>query len=324
MDGMQIMGYEGAIWLYRKEKRKRVVTPKELINLAFCLDDYEFQPGVTDVRILGERCMEGGMLELLDNLPDSVAGLIDPVKVGMLVCDGDHGVFTRRGYVYRSADHCHEIYDGEHLPPCGDCHSGIFSLRIEKQDAPDGNSGVWLEMPADGKALQRALLSIGEESFSSCRIAEIKGMIPDFPQQLEGDGDMEKLNILAGRLQGLLQELPGGLMIAKYKAALQLERRWSLDLALDIAANMDCYVYSPDILSPDAFGEYVLQSAGIDTDDPAFRCFDFDVYGRNQLKKAGYVPTLYGAISRSGLDFVHEYTKQAQELAGFAGLSIVQ
>lgn len=313
MDGIQIGAYEGAIRLCMEGKGKKTAALKELINLAFCLDDYEFHPGVTDDRILGKACMEGGMLDLVDDLPDDVAGLIDPAKVGALMRRSDHGAFTRRGYVYRSSHACREIYDGENLPACGESHSGLLSLRIEKADAPDRDSGVWLELPADGEALRWALLSIGEESFDSCWIAEAKSIIPVFQYQLAGDEDIGKLNTLAGRLQELLREPPGSLMFVKYKAVLELEQYPGLDMALDIAANLGCYDFRPDIVSTEAYGESLLQSAGIDTDDPAFSRFDFNAYGGRQLEKAGFVFTPYGAILRNGQGFVHEYTGQAQE-----------
>ena len=114
-------------------------------------------------------------------------------------------------------------------------------------------------------------------------------------------------------------------MLMKYKAALAWElhqEKYSdpdelleidfLDVELDIAANLHCYDYSPDVLSPDAYGEYVLQSAGINTDDPAFFRFDFHGYGERMLEKAGYILTAYGAISRNGQEFVHEYTEPDQ------------
>ena len=99
----------------------------------------------------------------------------------------------------------------------------------------------------------------------------------------------------------------------KYKAVLELEQYPGLDMALDIAANLGCYDFSPDVLSPYAYGEYVLQSAGIDTGDPAFIHFDFRGYGERQLEQAGYVFTPYGAVARNGQEFVHEYTEQEQE-----------
>jgi len=101
-------------------------------------------------------------------------------------------------------------------------------------------------------------------------------------------------------------------MLVKYKAVLELEQYPDLDMALDIAANLGCYDFSPDVLSPDAYGEYVLQSAGIDTCYPAFSCFDFRGYGERQLEGAGYVFTPYGAVTSNGQEFVHEYTEQEQ------------
>lgn len=115
-----------------EEKGERTATLKELINLAFCLDDYEFHPGVTDDRTLGEKCMEGGVLGLVDSLPDDVAGLIDPARVGVLVRRREPGTFTFRGYVYRSSHTCGEMYDGLNLPACGDSHSEIFSRRMSQ------------------------------------------------------------------------------------------------------------------------------------------------------------------------------------------------
>lgn len=318
MDEIQLGTFEGAVKLHMEETGKETVTLKELLNLSACLDDYEFQPGVTNDVSLGRACMEGGMLDIVEGLPDDVAELLDPAKVGKALRNSDHGAFTSRGYVYRgTAAVRRDLYDGEHLPVCGEDHQGLLSLRIEKLDAPDGDGGVWLELPADEKALPWALLSVGEESFDACRIAETKSIIPAFKYQLAGDEDIGKLNTLAGRLRELQREAPDDLMLMKYKAVLELEQCFDLDLALDIAANLGCYDFGPDILSPDAYGEYVLQSAGIDTGDPAFSRFDFRGFGERQIGQAGYVFTPYGTVSRNGQEFVHEYTEQgpSQDMA---------
>ncbi len=314
MDEIQAGTFEGAVQLHMEETGEKTITLKELVNLAACLDDYEFHPGVTNDLSLGKACMDGGMLDLVESLPDEVAGLLDPVKVGEVLRHSDHGAFTPRGYVYRGTTAARQdLYDGEHLPDYREKHSGLLSLRIEKLDAPGTDSGVWLELPADGKALHWALLSIGEESFDTCRIAETKSIIPVLQYQLAGDEDIGKLNTLAERLQELQQEMPDGLMLMKYKAVLELEQHPDLDMELDIAANLDCYDYNSDVLSPDAYGEYVLQSAGMDTGDHAFSHFDFRGYGERQLEQAGYVFTPYGIVSRNGQEFVHGFTGQEQE-----------
>lgn len=52
-------------------------------------------------------------------------------------------------------------------------------------------------------------------------------------------------------------------MHCKYAAALELESCDGLDLALDIAENLDCYDFDPHIYSPKTYGNYILQEAGL-------------------------------------------------------------
>ena len=313
MDEIQMGAFEGAIQLHLEETGQEKITLKEMVNLAACLDDYEFHPGVTNDARLGEACMEGGMLDLVERLPDEVAELLDPEKVGASLRQSDRGVFTSAGYAYRGAVvERQEFYDGEHLPACGESHQGMLSLRIEKLDVPEGDDGVWLELPADEKALRWALTSIGEESFDACQITEAKSAVILLQYQLAGGEDIGKLNTLAGRLRDLQQEAPDNLMLMKYKAVLEMEQYPDLDMELDIAANLDCYDYDPEVLSPDSYGEYALQSAGIDTSDPAFYRFDFQGYGERLMEKTGYEFTPYGAVSRNDREFVHEYTEQEE------------
>ena len=123
-------------------------------------------------------------------------------------------------------------------------------------------------------------------------------------RDLETDEDIEKLNELAKRIQNF----PDNRMHCKYAAALELESCDGLDLALDIAENLDCYDFDPHIYSPKTYGNYILQEAGVDLQDPAFLNFHFYGYGLRQLGKAGHVCTTYGVIRRNEIPFQHEYT----------------
>lgn len=312
MDEFQLGTYEGAVILCERQKEAWSITTKELINLAFALDGYEFRPGVNTYEDLGKICLEGGMMDMVDSLPDEALDMLDPVEVGFRMMRMDHGVFTPKGYVFPNGAVLQEVYDGERLPPYGDSHDGVFSLRIEKADGQDKGGGAWLELPAGAGDIRRALESIGEPSFESCRIAEIKGVISPQRHGHVECGDIEKLDTLAGRLKAM----PDSRALMKYKAALELEQCKDLALALDIAANLGCYDYKPDIVSLSVYGEHVLKNAGIDIEDPAFSGFDFDGYGERSLEKDGLVLTAYGAIARNGQVFAYEYTEQAGEVEG--------
>lgn len=103
-------------------------------------------------------------------------------------------------------------------------------------------------------------------------------------------------------------------MHSKYAAALELESCDGLDLALDIAENLDCYDFDPHIYSPKTYGNYILQEAGVDLQDPAFLNFHFYGYGLRQLGKAGHVCTTYGVIRRNEISFRYEYTAMKSEM----------
>ena len=153
MDADQLRTYEGMLKLHFDSDNRSPMTMKELINAAYNLNCFEFYPGVTDCYELGEICMQGEIPDWMKGLPDEIFEMLDPGKVGASVCHEEQGVFTREGYLFRSAPDGPEIYDGIHLPEQEHCRSGIISLRLERAESPlDADSGVWLELPEIGRA----------------------------------------------------------------------------------------------------------------------------------------------------------------------------
>ena len=75
--------YEAAIQMRQEEKIDVPPTIKELINLCYNLDCYEFRPEIRNDRELGEVCLDGGISDWIDRLSDDVVELLDPEKVGM-------------------------------------------------------------------------------------------------------------------------------------------------------------------------------------------------------------------------------------------------
>ena len=291
MDTLQMETYEAAIQMRQEEKIDVPPTIKELINLCYNLDCYEFRPGIRNDRELGEVCLDGGISDWIDRLSDDVVELLDPEKVGMEQRREEQGVFTSKGYAFPNARSRQDMYDGKHLPDISGISEGIFSLRIVSTQHPE-ETGVWLELPATEREFQWTLNALQERNFKDCIIAE--GRSPISWCDLETDED--------------IQNFPDNRMHCKYAAALELESCDGLDLALDIAENLDCYDFDPHIYSPKTYGNYILQEAGVDLQDPAFLNFHFYGYGLRQLGKAGHVCTTYGVIRRNEIPFQHEYT----------------
>ena len=305
MDEEQLGTFEGAVALRMEEDAENPVTMKELINFTYNLGSYDYYPGVRNDTELGEICIEGEMMDFLKRLPDDVIELLDPKKVGEELRRGDQGTFTLSGYVFRNGEDFQEIYGEGPCPDVPDRGSGILSVRLISLTDPDGK-GVWLELPAGEEDMRQALDTLKADSFDCCLIAENRGSA--LPFSLAGDEDMEKLNLLAERVQ----KFPDNRTLAKYKAALELELCNDLDLALDIAANLDCYSFDQEMFSPARYAEYLLEEAGFDTEDPAFRRFDFEGYGERKLKEIGFASTAYGVVARNEVPFRQEYSAAQQ------------
>lgn len=305
MEKSQLETYEGALQLRRDENIDTPVSMKELINYAYNLDAFEFHPGVMEDYDLGEIAMMGGMFDIVDDLPEEAAELLDARKVGEAMRRSEQGAFTRKGYVFRSSADWQEVYDGVHLPEQPEEH-GEISLWLESAGSiPEGNSGVWLELPAGEQEMQRALASLGETVMDDCVIAKVQSVLPSLKYHLAADEDIDKLNTLAKRLA----EFPDHRMLMKYKAVLELECFPDLDRMLDITQNLDCYDYDSVIRTNGDYTEYLLREAGFDTSDPAFDRFDFVGYGERRLEASGFCCTPYGSVGRNDRPFVPEYTK---------------
>lgn len=132
MDSQQLEIYEGAVELLgqkmMEDGRLLWMTEKSLINLSYNLNCYDFYPGVLCDADLGEVCIEGGILELINNLPDEALELLDPEKVGRYLREKDRGTYTHKGYVLRNTEEFQEVFDGRNLPEMSAELQGTISL----------------------------------------------------------------------------------------------------------------------------------------------------------------------------------------------------
>ena len=310
MDEIQLETYEGALHIQQVADYNTLLSMTDLINTTYNLDSFDFHPGVVSDGDLGEICMTGGMLDLVDNLPDEAADLLDARKVGEAMRRNNQGTFTSNGYVFRGSNNWQEVYDGQHLPEQPEEH-GLISLHlVSANHVLRENREVWLELPADEQAIERALTSLNENSLEECFITDAKSILPSLPYQLAGDEDIGRLNTLAKRIEAF----PDSRTLTKYKAILELECQPDLDRMLDITQNMNCYDYDTVVISDASYAEYLFHEGDIDISDPAFSNFDFKGYGKRQSEGSPCIMTNYGPVSRTEETFVPEYTKPKQEM----------
>ena len=302
MDEFQLEIFAGAVQLRQEENVDVPVTMRELINLAYNLECYEYHPGVTDDFTLGSIALENDLLDTIRGISEDVLDLLDAEKVGMEMRRLDMGSFTETGYIFPNSTQHQELYDGVHLPDIQEIPQGIISVQVVSVYRSE-EKGVWMDLPATEQEMQDVLIQLKESSFDHCLIKE--SVSTAFPYPLAGDEDIEKLNTLAQKIQAF----PDQRTLAKFKAALELEICNEVGFALDVAENLDCYDFDPEVYSPAVYAEDIFREAGIDPDDPAFFRFDFIGYGERLMQQAGHVQTAYGMIIRNENPFVLKYSQ---------------
>ena len=305
MDSIQLETYEAAIQMRQEKNTDAPVGIKDLLNLCYNLKCFEFRPGIINDRMLGEFCLEEDRLDWIHIFEVDVRKLLDPQRVGMDQRKEEMGIFTSKGYVFENALSYQDIYDGIHLPDIDGVAGGIFSLRLVGSQYPE-EQGTWLELPTTDLGFQWVLNRLNERTFDDCIIAESISTVQGL--SVKQTDDIETLNELARRIQ----EFTDDRTLCKFEAALELEQCDSLEQALHIAENLDCYSYDPQMYSMAAYTRYLFRELEINIDDPAFATFDFQGYGERQLGLLESVQTAYGMITRNE-DFLIQAQRNTEQ-----------
>ena len=201
-------------------------------------------------------------------------------------------------------------YDGLCFPEQMKKHGGLIALQLENVNSTNKlKKGIWLELPAEEQVILQAIKTLGTTSFDDCIITGCQSVLPPIDNRFSYDEDINKINLLTKRLVTFSDQ-----KLNKYNAVLSFEYYAELDDLIDLTYNLDCYDYDPEITSPVGYAKSVLQKAGIDTGDPAFRYFDFKGLGLRLLEKHSTVFTPYGIVKRNEKAFKHELTSPYQKM----------
>lgn len=288
---------------------------KDAVNLLLSLPDYEVICPAGSYEQLGEFYLryEAGRPELIPyaNLE----------QIGWNYEDSHLGIFVGDCFVVLPGREPQQVYDGTNLDTLPDTD---WSLRL-LLTSPAVPEGVWLCLPdstieEEGRMdeIRLALRELKVQNIQECRLLDVRCSLPELSIGLDEYQDLADLIYDGNDLGYVLQEQGQGAprFLEKFRAALEYEHCHDLKLALDIAANLNCYDYCP---AQDAarFGEEVLQKQGETVfRDPVLQGgIDLKAYGEAQLEQQGYLLNTAetGYICRNGQEFCHERTEPQPE-----------
>jgi hypothetical protein len=280
---------------------------QRLINLTYNLQECAVASAVGNDEALGNFLVDSDMVDSMLNVPDEVLGYIDYAKIGKNHRESTNGVFLNGTYIENLADQFRTVYDGAHLAEQPAESFGVFRLLLQKGSLePEKENSVWLALPAKQEDINSVLQELKAASLDNCVIVRSESTVPHFENQFAPYADIDKIIVLADRISSLKNT---GLL-PKYKAALDYTDCTDLDLAVDLAANLDCYDFSPEVYSAEDYGRQIfIEQYNIQPDNPDLKLIQLDRYGFEKMKLDGATNTDYGFVRRNEFPFFQEYMK---------------
>ena len=264
------------------------LTLPRVLDLAYSADCCHVVQGITDDAALGQFYVENDFLPELENVPDSVLGMLDYEKIGRSMREGEGGVFTPHGYVMQESE-LRQAPPNLGGPPRKPPYM-IYFLCVSDVRA------VKLYLPAKQAELDAVLDCLEVDSWQEVRLEDRDAAMPEMWRFTDMACDsMEQIN----RFAQCLAELDTNRELIKFKAvAGQLDIR-SLDDALTLAEHMSEYALEPGIHSLEGLAREELSIIVGDPDgDLLARYLNMDAYGAALLWRDKGVFSDYGYICR--------------------------
>jgi hypothetical protein len=118
---------------------------KELINLTYSLENCRILHGIGSDTELGQYYVDNGLVEDLNEIPETIIAFIDYEKIGKTMRESENGIFLEGCYIRNESNELVQVYDGINLPKSYDFDNTI-TVYISFEDNTNEKS---LHLPAD-------------------------------------------------------------------------------------------------------------------------------------------------------------------------------
>ena len=266
----------------------------ELIDLSFCTREVTVISDFTDLEKTGKRhyltvhgACDSEELENLDGKETALAPIF-----------GQPGYVTQFGVVYDNGMKLEQAYERKHLPPIWMAESCIMELKLRATGEDDPKKQGWVQLPASGMQLERAMLRAG---IPSC--GEMQMLVSDsrFPDEVDCTLDVEhgslfELNRLCQICSNFKEQ-----DFVKLGAVCQMAKPECAANLLQLAENLDQFDFAPGVHTPEEYGRYMIQKSGhYEYDENLEDFYNYGDYGVKRMLQEDGVFADRGYVSYHG------------------------
>ena len=279
-----------------------LVSPKDLINMTYGLNEVSIISNVGNAQQLGQFVIENDLHTDVEAVPDDSVYLLDRTRIGQLQQQNDGGVFIDGKYIVTAEYELPEVYDGKNLPIENPASWFAFKMDVTRPPVGDDLGEVeavaeTLTLPVDRAEADELAKRLGMERIEDCVYLGFESSIP----QIDADkfGDMHDFDQLNNLSEMMLEMSPSDQV--KFKAVLSAEEPEKIEQILDIARSLNQYEFAPMVEDEAHFFKSYLLRHLDEKIDP--RWLD-SLLARNEgtelLERVGGTLTDYGVISSRG------------------------
>ena len=187
-----------------KAGEDELVSPKDLINMTYGLDEVSVIANVNSSSDLGQFVIDNDLNLDIEAIPKDSLYLLDAEKIGQMQQQNDGGVFMDGYYILAGEYELPEVYDGITLPT--EESSPWYAFKLDVTRPPQGDNlgevekmAETLILPIEREDADALAQRLGMERIEDCVYLGFESSFP----QIDGDkfGDMhnfDQLNNLCG------------------------------------------------------------------------------------------------------------------------------
>lgn len=250
LNEVQRIAFEGLVRVdFQKQES---ITLKRLRDLAESVDCCHVVESVVSDGQLGRFYAENGFVPEVEGMSDAAFELLDFEKVGKMARMGECGVYVPSGisglggYVVQHSDlkSAPEITLNQPVEPAYTIH---LRLTAHHDNLPfAGTDVVDLKLPAEDNALEMAVRCLGYVDWGAVECTCLDCKVPQLAEHITNAAPFETIE----RLGDVLAQMSAAALPA-YKALMTATHCQSIVDALDLAEQLDEYILSPSIASPE-------------------------------------------------------------------------
>ena len=257
---------------------------KDISQLTERLDDYVILPGCGSAQSIGKYLVGCGAFPV----PEKLIGYINYEAVGIEFQDAHGGAPCARGYVVQKGNLPRAILEELNVDPQQRARPKLLTLYLHAADGKERE----LTLPVNNAKLEAV------QQLGAAQIDHVQYFAPYLGDLLPtaGNPDIQDYNELAKAFERMDAE-NGELL--KYASVLSAEKPGTMQGALHLAQNLDCYERISGSLYD--YGIKSFQERFALNDECIFeleKYTDFARYGQACAESNGFVQTEFGQVRR--------------------------